>query len=152
MTASPAISREGKPDINSENETDNRVQLGAFPPAESPSRAAVAERANARAAATINPDTMIYFVQVRLRSGLPIWAERDPANMSRRDTIADLKTGDLANVVTILECNPVENICNNVTDDMLAEAGVVVEIDAPITGQDRIDWQRDRVRAMKESV
>lgn len=100
-----------------------------------------------------NDDLMIYFVKVRYRSG-ECWAERDPANMSRRDTIADIMTGDLADVVTILECNPVEHVCSDVTEDMMREAGVLLSIgmDAPLTGQDAIDWQRDHARAMKESV
>lgn len=100
-------------------------------------------------ATSLNPDRMIYFVLCQYKSGVE-WTARDPANMSRRDTIADIITGDLANVVTVLECNPVENICNDVTDDILAEAGVVVEIDAPITGQDRIDWQRDHARDQRK--
>lgn len=93
----------------------------------------------------MNPDAMTYFVLCRYKSGLA-WAERDPANMSRRDTIADIMTGDLENIVTILECNPVEHVCSDVTEDILSEAGVVVEIDAPLSGQDKIEWLNDRRR------
>jgi hypothetical protein len=99
----------------------------------------------------LNPDLMIYFVLVAYKSGTR-WAERDPANMSRRDTIADIMTGDLANVITVLECNSVEHVCSDVTEDILTEAGVFVTDDTPLTGQDRIDWERDRERAMKEHV
>lgn len=67
-----------------------------------------------------NPDLMIYFVQCRYKSGLA-WAERDPANMSRRDTIADICSGELPDVVTVLECNSVEHVCSDVTEDILAE-------------------------------
>jgi hypothetical protein len=132
--------------INSENETDNRAQSGAFPSAESPSRAVVAEHSIARTAATINPDLMIYFVLVRYKSGLS-WAERDPANMSRRDTIADIMTGDLANVVTILECNPVEHVCSDVTEDILAAAGVFVTDDPPAN---KIEWLNDHRRDQRK--
>lgn len=94
-----------------------------------------------------NPDSMIYFVQCRYKSGLA-WAERDPANMSRRDTIADIMTGDLAAIVTVLECNPVENICNDVTEDILAEAGVFVTDETPRA--DKIEWLNDHRRAMRK--
>src|SRR5436305_459415 len=96
----------------------------------------------------INPDQMIYFVLCRYKSGLA-WAERDPANMSRRDTIADIMTGELPNVVTVLECNPVEHVCSDVTEDILADAGVFVTDDPPLTGQDKADWLMDHGRAMK---
>lgn len=65
-------------------------------------------------------DLMIYFVLCRYKSGLA-WAERDPANMSLKDTLADIRSGELPNVVTVLECNPVEHVCSDVTDDVLAE-------------------------------
>lgn len=94
-------------------------------------------------------DTMIYFVLCRYRSGLA-WAERDPANMSRRDTIADIMTGDLENIVTILECNPVEHVCSDVTEDVLAEAGVLLGIGIEtLTGQDIIDWRNDHARELR---
>lgn len=96
-------------------------------------------------------DNMIYFVLYRYKSGLA-WAERDPANMSRRDTIADIMTGDLENIVTILECNPVEHVCSDVTEDVLREAGVLLGIgmDAPLSGQDRVDWQNDHARDQRK--
>lgn len=117
--------------------------------------------AHTSAAGKLNPDTMQYFVLCRFKAGLE-WVARDPANMSRRDTIADICSGELPDVVTVLECNPVEKICNDVTEDILAEclkANFIAlgekffadEI-APLTGQDRIDWERDHERAMKEHV
>lgn len=139
--------RGGEPLTDIENETDNRVQSGAFPSAESPSRAVVAGRSSARTAATINPDIMIYFVLCRYRAGLA-WAERDPANMSRRDTIADIMTGDLENVVTILECNPVEHVCSDVTEDILSEAGVLLGIG--MDPSDKIEWLNDHRRDQRK--
>lgn len=93
----------------------------------------------------VNPDTMTYHVLRRHNSGLQ-WAARDPANMSRRDTIADIMTGELRNVVQVLECNPAENICNDVTEDILADAGVFVTDDLPLSGQDLIDARHDHER------
>lgn len=65
-------------------------------------------------------DLMIYFVLCQYKSGLA-WTERDPANMDRANTIADICSGELPDVVTVLECNPVEHICSDVTADILAE-------------------------------
>jgi hypothetical protein len=66
-------------------------------------------------------DLMIYFCLCQYNSG-PAWAERDPANMSRRETVIDIRSGELPNVLMVLECNPVERICSDVTEDVLTEA------------------------------
>jgi hypothetical protein len=94
----------------------------------------------------MNMDRMQYFVLCQYKSGLS-WAERDPANMDRKNTIEDICSGELPDVVMVLECNPVEIICRDVTEDILADAGVFVTDDPPrLSGQDSIDWQRDRAR------
>jgi hypothetical protein len=72
--------------------------------------------------------------------------------MSRRDTIADIMTGDLANVVKVMEANEAEGIWHDVTEDILTEAGVFVTDDTPLTGQDRIDWERDHERAQRKET
>jgi hypothetical protein len=70
----------------------------------------------------MNNDRMIYFVLCDFgRHGLE-WVARDPANMTRRETIIDIQSGELRDVIQVLECNPCEGICHDVTGDMLAEA------------------------------
>lgn len=70
----------------------------------------------------INNDRQIFFVLCDFgRHGLE-WVVRDPANMSRRETIIDIQSGELRDVIQVLECNPVEGICHDVTEDVLAEA------------------------------
>lgn len=69
----------------------------------------------------MNHDTMIYFVLCQFKAG-PEWVARDPANMNRRETVIDIRSGELPNVLMVLECNPVERLCNDVTEDILAEA------------------------------
>lgn len=69
-------------------------------------------------------DKMIYFVLCAYGSG-QAWAERDPANMSRRETIIDIRSGELPNVLQVLECNPVEHICSDVTAELLDEANAL---------------------------
>lgn len=66
-------------------------------------------------------DLMQYFVLCQYNSG-PAWAERDPANMSRRETVIDIRSGELPNVLMVLECNPMEHVCSDVTDEIVTEA------------------------------
>lgn len=68
----------------------------------------------------LNMDRSFYFVLCQYKSGLA-WAEREPANMTRRETVIDIRSGELPDVVRVLECNPVEGICRDVTEDILAE-------------------------------
>lgn len=68
-----------------------------------------------------NTDRMIYFVLCQYGAGAA-WAERDPSNMSRAETIIDIRSGELPDVLQILECNSAEHICSDVTGEMLAEA------------------------------
>lgn len=70
-------------------------------------------------------DQMIYFVQVDYGSRLGrAWVERDPGRMDLASTVEDITRGEWGSgveIVKVLECNPVENICNDITDDILAE-------------------------------
>lgn len=69
-------------------------------------------------------DTMIYFVQINFGKRIgTAFVERDTADMDRKTTIQDIRDGQWrGDVVKVLECNPVENICNDVTDEILAAA------------------------------
>ncbi len=77
----------------------------------------------------MNHDRMIYFVLCQYNSG-PAWAERDPANMTRHETVIDIRSGELPNVRMVLECNPVERICNDVTDEIMSEASQFRSLEA----------------------
>lgn len=141
-----------------ENETDNRAQSGAFPSAESPSRAVVVGRASARTTATINRDLMIYFVQVDFGGKIGrSWVERDPARMDRKSTVEDVSKGEWGNgvdVVKVMECCEEGPIFFDRTEDILREAGVFVTDDPPLSGQDKIDrrWDRRRDERKHERV
>lgn len=70
----------------------------------------------------INNDRQIFFVLCDFgRHGLE-WVARDPANMTRRETIIDIQSGELRDVIQVLECNPVERICTDVTSEIMAAA------------------------------
>jgi hypothetical protein len=58
-------------------------------------------------------DTFHYFVQCDFGDGLA-WLERD--DTSRYALLRDLRSGEIKDVTAILECNPVENVCNDVTE------------------------------------
>jgi hypothetical protein len=51
------------------------------------------------------------------------WVARDPANMSRRETLVDIRSGELSNVVQIIEVEFTSAgiSSRDVTEDMLAE-------------------------------
>lgn len=96
-------------------------------------------------------DNMIYFVMADFGPQIGrAYVERDPARMDRKSTVEDISNGEWGNgvdVVAVLECNPVEKICNDVTEDILRAAGKWEEEDSPpLTGQDKIDRQWDRRR------
>lgn len=67
-------------------------------------------------------DVMIYMVLADFGRGGTAWVERSVNDADRKTTIADIASGQWGDVVKILECNPVENICNDVTEELLAAA------------------------------
>ena len=71
-----------------------------------------------------NPDRMIYLTLCRYRSGMA-WAERDAARTGWENTIEDIRSGDLPDVVQVIEFNVVEVSSRDVTEDALSQAGRV---------------------------
>lgn len=69
----------------------------------------------------IKPDRMIYFVLCRYRDGLA-WAERPLDRTHRKDTLEDIMSGELPNVVQVIELNYVEFTSRDVTGDFIVEA------------------------------
>jgi hypothetical protein len=65
---------------------------------------------------------MIYLALCHYRCGMA-WAERDVARTGWNDTIEDIRTGDLPDVVQVIEFNVVEVSSRDVTEDALSEAG-----------------------------
>lgn len=93
-----------------------------------------------------NPDRMTYLVLVRFRDCLA-WAEREVGDTDRATTVDHIRSGNLSNVVTVMECNPVEGICRDVTEEICAEAERAREPDEVESfRQHLIDYQRDHDR------
>lgn len=63
-------------------------------------------------------DQMLYFVKADFgRLGM-VFLETDPDRNSRVQVIADIASGEIRNPNTVLECNPVEGTCRDVTEDV----------------------------------
>jgi hypothetical protein len=89
-------------------------------------------------------DMFTYFVLADFGRAGVAWVERSTNDADRRTTVADITSGQWGDVVTILECIPVENVCNDVTEELLREAGLWDEPLEPIDPQAaRWDHARD---------
>ena len=89
-------------------------------------------------------DVFTYFVLADFGKSGIAWVERSINDADRRTTVTDITSGQWGDVMTILECNPVENICNDVTEELLREAGLGDEPLEPIdTPAARWDHARD---------
>ena len=105
----------------------------------------------------IIPTNVLYFVLVDhgycRHTGKHVgraWAERDPANMSRRETLVDIRSGELPNVVQILEVEFTSQgiSSRDVTEDMLSEVESVrrPEAEAIMTRFDQLIASFDHAR------
>lgn len=86
------------------------------------------------AAKNIIEDHMIYFVLCGPGTYAP---ERNLSDMDRATTVRDIATGQFEGVVQVLECNPVEGICRDVTEEIM---NAVCELWAD-DGDEVKDWQ-----------
>lgn len=68
-----------------------------------------------------NPDRMIYFVLCSYDGALA-WAERDVGDTDKATTIHDIRSGELRNVVQVIELNYTEFSSRDVTGEMVVEA------------------------------
>jgi hypothetical protein len=79
-------------------------------------------------------DHMVYIILCGPGTYLP---ERNLADLDRATTIRDIAQAQYEGVVQVLECNPVEHICNDVTEDIM---NAVCELWAE-DGEPVADWQ-----------
>jgi hypothetical protein len=66
-------------------------------------------------------DQMLYFIKANfghLGHLGQSFVETDPDHNSRLQVIADLYSGEIKNPLQIIECNPVEHVCNDITLDV----------------------------------
>jgi len=67
------------------------------------------------------PTAVLYFVICQFKDGRAS-VERDTTRMNRADTIEDIRSGELSNVVTVIETEISAGHSRDVTADILAEA------------------------------
>jgi hypothetical protein len=95
---------------------------------------------------------MLYFILADFGANGRAWVERDVASMGWNATIADIREGQITNVVTVLECSLEGPICSDRTEDALKAAGKFWPEDPAQTVQDAIDWHRDHARELREDA
>lgn len=66
-------------------------------------------------------DRMFYFVLADFGASGHAFVETDIARNSLRQVIVDIATGEIRRPVQILECNPAEGICNDITESIAKE-------------------------------
>lgn len=92
----------------------------------------------------------LYFVECDFGKLGKAFLETDRDRNSRQDVIDNILSGEYRDVVTILECNPVERTCRDVTEDILTEvAGALVPVfPSPV---DRQAWAFDHKRDLEKN-
>ena len=65
-------------------------------------------------------DQMIYVV-VAAHSGSAYLPEQNVSELDRASVVADIASGQFEGLVQVLECNPVEHVCSDVTEDIARE-------------------------------
>ncbi len=87
-------------------------------------------------------DHMVYIILCGPGTYLP---ERNLADLDRATTIRDIAQAQYEGVVQVLECNPVEGICRDCTDDIM---DAVVDLWAD-EGEPVADWQFNIIEQTK---
>lgn len=96
----------------------------------------------------MNTDQMRYLVISTYRDCDYI-PERGLADMDRATTIRDIRSGALNDVSHVIEFNIAEGVIFDRTEDILTEAS---KPEAPLAGQDLLDWRTDHERALRREA
>lgn len=98
-----------------------------------------------------------FFSVIAALSGDAYSAERDVSAMSFGQIVKDIADGQIEDVLTVIEFNPVEGWSNDVTADVLAEAfpektdtgGIEEDFDGVHDGDFGDDYEGDRIGAFE---
>ena len=86
-------------------------------------------------------DHMIYLVFESSKTG-PELIGRKVADLDRKTTVRDIADGQFKDICQVLECNPAEGICHDVTEDIASDV-----CDAwAVSGDALSDWQIEFVQ------
>lgn len=72
-----------------------------------------------------NNDQMLHFILADFGKIGRSWAERDAADMDRKTTVADIASGNWWRVIQVIECNPAEGTCRDVTANVAWEVSAL---------------------------
>ncbi|WP_305986094.1 hypothetical protein [Roseibium sp. MMSF_3544] len=100
----------------------------------------------------VDLDTSFFSVVCELGNAL-YTPEIDLTDMRVGQLIEDIRTGQYENVRAVLECNPVEGWCNDITEDVLTAAfPETSDGESHIQEEDWSDYRRDRIDAWRAGV
>lgn len=95
-------------------------------------------------------DRTLYFIECAFTSG-NAFVEVERHRMTRQQVVDDILHGQYEDVVTVIECNPVEHICDDITADVMAEVAALRDDDErPLTGQNLQGWKWDHERDLRK--
>lgn len=83
-------------------------------------------------------DQMIYLLVAADKGGAYL-PERKLSDLDRATTVKDIAAGQYEDLIQVIELNPVEGICRDVTEDMAWEVSAIWSAN----GEPLSDWQRD---------
>lgn len=88
-------------------------------------------------------DQPLYFIECDFGKLGRAFVEIDRDSNSRKEIIENIVSGEYRDVVTVIECNPVERTSRDVTEDILNEAVLSGAITPSIEQQPR--WSKHNV-------
>ena len=83
-------------------------------------------------------DQMIYLLVAADKGGAYL-PERKLSDLDRATTVKDIAAGQYEDLIQVIELNPVENICRDVTEDIAWEVSALWSAN----GEPLSDWQQD---------
>jgi hypothetical protein len=83
-------------------------------------------------------DQMIYLVVTADQDGASL-PERKLSDLDRATTVKDIASGQYEDLIQVIECNPVEGICRDVTEDIAWEVSALWSAD----GEALSGWKQD---------
>lgn len=83
-------------------------------------------------------DQMIYLVIGTDKDGAYL-PEQRISDLDRATVIKDIADGQYEDLIQVIECNPVEGICRDVTEDIAWEVSAIWSAN----GEQLSDWQQD---------
>jgi hypothetical protein len=97
------------------------------------------------------PDPLLHFILCDFGKTGREWIARDITRMNRADTVEDIRSGEIKNVVRVLECSLEGPICFDRTEDILREAGRWNDADPPLSGTERVNWLHDHRQSYRKN-